>query len=77
MVSNMRRICRLRPSLSTTFNQELPSSPRAVVETRSISQGRVRRPSRNTPRRSFTSFASAGMPETFTWYSFGHPVEGA
>ena len=89
--SNIRRIWRVRPSCRMTESQAfplaqrpgrlgVPRGPRSeialVVETRSMTQGRVRAPSRNTPRRSRSRSLSPGTPETLTLYSLEHPLEG-
>ena len=79
IISNIRRICRVRPSVSVTRSHVLPSvSPlRGVPETRSIRQGFMGRPSsRSPPRRNFSSCVSDGSPETLTMYSLAQPVEG-
>ena len=70
MVSNIRRICRVRPSLRIDAQPgvALASRSRAVVEIRSISEGRVRAPSSEIPRRTFARLRLGGLARDL------HPV---
>jgi hypothetical protein len=74
MLKNISRICRVRPSVSSTIHQELSPSdsdlrraPATLKGARAVIRaGAVRLPSRTIPVRSFSSWASVGSPFTLT-----------